>query len=39
MFKIEGVKTTAPLHSRILHNPDFVAGKLDTSFLDRLLAK
>jgi acetyl-CoA carboxylase, biotin carboxylase subunit len=34
-FIVEGVKTTIPLHKRILAEPDFVAGKLDTHFLDR----
>ncbi len=35
-FVIEGIKTTIPLHKRILAAPDFVAGKLDTHFLERL---
>jgi acetyl-CoA carboxylase biotin carboxylase subunit len=37
-FVIEGVKTTIPLHKKILADPDFIAGKFDTSFLDRLTA-
>jgi acetyl-CoA carboxylase, biotin carboxylase subunit len=37
-FIIEGLKTTIPLHKRILSDPDFVAGKFDTQFLDRLLS-
>jgi acetyl-CoA carboxylase biotin carboxylase subunit len=37
-FVIEGVKTTIPLHKKILADPDFVAGKFDTSFLERLTA-
>ena len=32
---IEGIKTTIPLHLKILDDPDFVAGKLSTSFLER----
>ena len=28
-FVIEGIKTTIPLHRRILDDPDFIAGKLD----------
>jgi acetyl-CoA carboxylase biotin carboxylase subunit len=36
MFIIEGIKTTVPLHRRILDHPDFAAGKLDTHFLERL---
>lgn len=37
-FIVEGIKTTIPLHRRILSDPDFVAGKFDTHFLDRLLS-
>jgi acetyl-CoA carboxylase biotin carboxylase subunit len=37
-FVVEGVKTTIPLHRRILSDPDFVAGKFDTHFLERLTA-
>jgi len=32
---VEGIKTTIPLHKRILTDPDFVAGKFDTHFLER----
>jgi len=39
MTVIEGIKTTIPLHLRILADPDFVAGKLSTSFMDRFLAR
>jgi acetyl-CoA carboxylase biotin carboxylase subunit len=39
MTVIEGIKTTIPLHLRILNDPDFVAGKLSTSFMERLLAR
>jgi acetyl-CoA carboxylase, biotin carboxylase subunit len=35
MFVVEGIKTSIPLHRRILADPDFVAGRLDTHFLDR----
>jgi acetyl-CoA carboxylase biotin carboxylase subunit len=38
MMVVEGIQTNIPLHRRILADPDFVAGKLDTGFLDRLLA-
>jgi acetyl-CoA carboxylase, biotin carboxylase subunit len=37
MFVIEGIKTSIPLHRRILAHPDFAAGKLDTHFIERLL--
>jgi acetyl-CoA carboxylase, biotin carboxylase subunit len=33
-FVVEGIKTTIPLHKRILDAPDFIAGKVDTHFLD-----
>ncbi|MGB9435287.1 MAG: carbamoyl phosphate synthase, partial [Candidatus Acidiferrum sp.] len=37
MFVIEGIKTSIPLHRRILSHPDFVAGKFDTHFIEKLL--
>jgi len=39
MFVIEGIKTSIPLHRKILSDPDFVAGRFDTHFIERLLAK
>ena len=39
MTVIEGIKTTIPLHLKILVDPEFVAGKLSTSFMDRFLAR
>jgi acetyl-CoA carboxylase, biotin carboxylase subunit len=33
MFVVEGIYTSIPLHRKILRHPDFVSGKLDTSFL------
>jgi acetyl-CoA carboxylase, biotin carboxylase subunit len=35
MFVIEGVKTTIPLHQRIMRDADFAAGRLDTKFMER----
>lgn len=35
MMVVEGVKTTIPLHQRILANSDFREGKIDTHFLER----
>jgi acetyl-CoA carboxylase biotin carboxylase subunit len=32
---IEGIDTTIPLHLRVLAEPDFLAGRLSTSFMDR----
>ncbi len=37
MFVIEGIKTSIPLHRRILADPDFEAGSLDTHFIERFL--
>jgi acetyl-CoA carboxylase, biotin carboxylase subunit len=37
MFVIEGIKTSIPLHRRILAHPDFAAGKFDTHFIEKLL--
>src|SRR6202163_2101415 len=37
MFVIEGIKTSIPLHRRILADPDFAAGRFDTHFIDLLL--
>jgi acetyl-CoA carboxylase biotin carboxylase subunit len=36
-FIVEGIKTTIPLHKRIVVSPDFAAGKFDTHFLERSL--
>jgi acetyl-CoA carboxylase biotin carboxylase subunit len=36
-YFVGGIKTNISLFRRILNDPDFVAGKLDTGFLDRLL--
>jgi acetyl-CoA carboxylase biotin carboxylase subunit len=34
-FVIEGIKTTIPLHRRILDDPDFISGRLSTHFMER----
>jgi acetyl-CoA carboxylase, biotin carboxylase subunit len=39
MTVIEGIKTSIPMHLRILADPEFIAGKLSTSFMDRFLAR
>src|SRR6187549_1067192 len=36
---VEGIKTTVPLQLKILAEPDFVAGRLGTAFMDRFAAK
>lgn len=38
-FTIEGIKTTIPLHRRILQDPDFEKGHVSTTFLERFLAR
>ena len=38
-YFVAGIKTNVSLFQRILRDPDFQAGKLDTGYLDRLLAK
>ena len=37
MTVIEGIKTTVPLHLKILAEPDFAAGKLSTGFMERFM--
>jgi acetyl-CoA carboxylase biotin carboxylase subunit len=39
MFIIEGIYTTIPLHRRILADPEFRAGRIDTNYLPRFLAQ
>jgi acetyl-CoA carboxylase biotin carboxylase subunit len=38
-YFVGGIKTNISLFRRILSDPDFQAGKIDTGFLDRLLHK
>ena len=37
MTVIEGIRTSVPLHQRILNEADFQAGRLSTSFMDRFM--
>jgi acetyl-CoA carboxylase biotin carboxylase subunit len=39
MTVVEGIKTTIPLHLRILADHEFAAGRLSTSFMERFLAR
>ena len=39
MTVIEGIKTTIPLHLKILEDPDFIAGRLSTSLMERYLVE
>jgi acetyl-CoA carboxylase biotin carboxylase subunit len=37
MTVVDGIKTSIPLHLKILNDPDFVAGRLSTAFMDRYM--
>ena len=37
MFAIEGIKTSIPLHRRILADPDFAAGNFNTHFIEKFM--
>ncbi len=39
MFIVEGIYTTIPLHRRILADPEFREGKIDTGYIERFLAR
>jgi acetyl-CoA carboxylase, biotin carboxylase subunit len=39
MFIVEGIHTTIPLHRRIMKDPEFIAGRFDTGFMERFLSK
>jgi acetyl-CoA carboxylase biotin carboxylase subunit len=39
MYIVEGIHTTIPLHRRILADPEFQAGNIDTKYVERLLAR
>ena len=39
MFVVEGIFTSIPLHKRIMADPDFRAGNIDTKFMERFLAQ
>ena len=36
-FKIEPIKTTIPFLQRVMEHPDFIAGKVDTGFVERAI--
>ena len=38
-FVLEGVHTTIPLLLEVMDDPDFVAGEVDTKFLERMVAE
>jgi acetyl-CoA carboxylase biotin carboxylase subunit len=37
-YEVFGIKTNIPFFRRLLEHPEFVAGHLDTGFIDRVLA-
>ena len=39
MSVVEGIRTTIPMHLKILNDPDFVAGRLSTHFMERFAPK
>jgi acetyl-CoA carboxylase biotin carboxylase subunit len=39
MFVIGGVRTSIPLHQRILDDAEFVAGRLSTQFMERFAGR
>lgn len=38
-FVVEGIKTTIPRLQEIFGHPDFIAGKVDTTFIERMWPK
>jgi acetyl-CoA carboxylase biotin carboxylase subunit len=39
MFIVEGIHTSIPLHRRIMKDAEFIAGRIDTRFMERFLAE
>ena len=38
-FIVKGVKTTIPFHQKIVANPDFIQGNMDTGLIERMMAE
>ncbi len=38
-YRLEGIKTTIPLHLRLLREEAFLSGRYDTGYLEKLLSK
>ena len=36
-FVIEGIKTTIPIHQQIMQTPEFIEGRVDTTFIERCM--
>jgi acetyl-CoA carboxylase biotin carboxylase subunit len=39
MFVVDGIHTSIPLHQKILADPEFKSGAIDTQFIQRHLAR
>lgn len=39
MFVVEGIYTSIPLHQKLMNDPEFIAGNLDTHFLARMKSR
>jgi acetyl-CoA carboxylase, biotin carboxylase subunit len=39
MFVVEGIFTTIPLHKKIMADPEFRSGQIDTKFMERFFAR
>jgi acetyl-CoA carboxylase, biotin carboxylase subunit len=37
-YTIHGIQTTIPFHQRVMADPDFLQGKIDTTYIDRRFA-
>lgn len=35
-FHVEGIQTTIPFHKKVLNEPDFINGRYDTGFLEKI---
>ncbi len=38
-YRVEGIETTIPFFTQIMDDPDFIAGRFDTGYIDRLLPR
>jgi acetyl-CoA carboxylase biotin carboxylase subunit len=38
-YEVGGIQTNIPFFRRLLHHPEFMAGHMDTGFIDRFLAE
>lgn len=38
-FVVEGVKTTIPFHKYVINTPEFVSGKFDTHFIEKVYSQ